>query len=240
MTADGAVHTQLLSLPHPVTCTASLLPPQDTTSPLPPLYSPDQSNHSASNPHDPKESADPQRTPQNPADSTSRAHLIMTKELEALHMREDRDMPPIKSPTHPSTNHRVVKPHPIGSSWLLHHALYPEWSTFYQPCHPSPPPPPPPSLSYPFPTFSSNHDARAQAHVTSWYPGTWCFQCHLQDAPVHTRPYNCVPHRDLSSLPTVTSPSVTFPLSPPKEDAFSGSHFVLDEHNTETTLSLHK
>lgn len=235
MADEGAVHTQLLSLPRPVTCNASLLPPPGTTSLPSPLYSSDQGNQSASNPHDPKEIPESHRTPQAPSDSPSRAHLLMTRELEALHMREEREILPIKSLTLTSTNHRVLKPHPIGSSWFLHHALYPEWGTFYQPCHPSPSPPPP--LPYPFHTFPTNRDAGTQAHVSPWYPGTWCFQCHLQDTHVHTRPYSCVPHPDLPSLPTVTNSSETFPFATSKETSrFSGSHFA---HTTDT-LSPHK
>ncbi|XP_050718956.1 uncharacterized protein LOC126999881 isoform X2 [Eriocheir sinensis] len=237
MAGEGAAHTQLLSLPRPVTCTSSLLPPPGTTSPPLPLYSSDQGNQSASNPHDPKEIAEPHRAPQAPADFPSRAHLLMTQEQEALHVRKEREMLPMKSLTLTSTNHRVLKPHPIGSSWFQHHALYPEWGTFYQTCHPSPPPPPPPPLPYPFHTFPPNRDAGTQPHVSPWYPGPWCLQCHLQNTHMHTRPYSYVPHPDLPRLPTVTSSSVTFPFATAKETStFSGSHFA---HTTDT-LSPHK
>lgn len=243
MAGEGAVHTQLLSLPCPVTCTASHLPPPGTISPSLPLYSSDQGNqsasdqgnHSASNPQDPKEIAEPHRMPQASVDSPSRMHPLMTQELE-MEVGEKKEMLPIRSQTVTPTNHRVLKPHPIGNSWFLHHVLYPEWGTLYQPCLPSPPPPPHP-LPYHFQTFPTNRDAETQAQISPWYPTTWCFQCHLQDSQVHTRPYSCGSHPDMSTLPAVKSSSVPFSFATTKEtSAFSGSYFA---HTTDI-LSPHK
>lgn len=227
MTGDVAAHTQPLALPHPAACTAPLSP-HDASSPPPPLYSSAQGNHSASNSHDPKDVAE-QHNPHYPGDSLSKT-LLVTQELEALHMREERERLPPKILTPPSGNHRVLRPHPIGRPWLLHPSLYPEWGSFYQTSPPPPPPHPPPHPPpYSLHTLPTNRDA-TQAHVTPWYPGTWCLHCRLQDAHMHPRSYSCVPP-DLPTLPSVTSHPVPFPISPSKESAFSGSNLV---HTSET------
>ena len=229
--SDKAAHTQSFPLPRPST---TFLPLPGATTPPLNLTSLTQRELGPSNAHDLKERVEPRSTLHPPA------HLLVAQELEALHMREEREMPPVRSMSFKSANHRVLRPHPISPPWLPHPTLYPEWGTYSAPGHPSPPPlPPPPALPspYSFHTISDDREVASQTHVHSWYPGAWCLRCRLQEAYVHTRSFgDAVTH--INHLPALPSTSTTaFPIATNKPSVFCGSRFVLDKRATETFTS---
>ncbi|XP_045131959.1 doublesex- and mab-3-related transcription factor B1-like [Portunus trituberculatus] len=242
ITGDRATHTRSLPLSHSAICTNStFLPLPGATTPPLPVTNFTQRELDPSNAHDPKEKTDPYRTPH------SSPHLV-TQELEALHMREEREILPGRSASFPSGNHKVLRPQPIGRSWLPPHTLYPEWNTYSAPCHPPhpphpppppPPPPAPPSLpsSYGLHALSDKRIVAAQTHVPSLYPGAWCLRCCLQEAYVHTRSYSD-PLTHANHLPTLPSTSTNpFPTAVSKESVFCGSRFILDTNVSQTFTS---